>query len=273
MIVIASVAAYSVPTNGQVARGVSLDECKSTNGDLAVRIAAWNTNYNNNNKKRSFEDVIAMADPLHADILVLSETWSPKESCKLPVEWVGQEGPGLAIVACSDLHLTPHPANGGAPPLVGGYAVHGRVNFKLLAAWPVKLDGGDSYHNVLIKSLKRFEDVLGAENSLFAGDLNSSTGVSDQRVSHPKFVEEAEKLGLASLYHEQTGENHGDESVKTYRHGNAKQFHLDYCFASRRLRPAANISVLRGGDWSSRSDHFPVVVDIPDAAFAQERIS
>jgi exodeoxyribonuclease-3 len=76
-------------------------------------------------------------------------------------------------------------------------------------------------------------------------------------------------LGLVSVYHEQSGEEHGKESHNTYRHRSSasKPFHLDYCFVSGGLAAAATVCILGPAEWCKRSDHSPVVLDIPDGAF------
>jgi endonuclease/exonuclease/phosphatase family metal-dependent hydrolase len=72
-------------------------------------------------------------------------------------------------------------------------------------------------------------------------------------------------MGLVSAYHAQSGEAQGEETVPTYMRGQGASFHLDYCFVSKSLAASANVCVLRGDDWPKRSDHFPIVLDIPDA--------
>jgi endonuclease/exonuclease/phosphatase (EEP) superfamily protein YafD len=230
-----------------------------------MRLVAWNVNYNN--RHRPFDETVALLQPLRADVLVLSETALPKHSEDGRVQWIGDVAPGLAIVVSDEFELTPHTANAGAAELVGAFSVRGRVDFELVAAWPVQRQGS-RYHEILMATLDRFEDVLGSGNALMAGDLNSSSRVSNQRRTHPVFVARAGELGLVSAYHERTGEPYGAETVPTYMHGPGAPFHLDYCFVPRRLAASADVSVLREDEWASRSDHFPLVVDIPDGALA-----
>lgn len=231
-----------------------------------MRLIAWNANYNA--RRRTLEETAALLAPLLADVLVISETAPPCGSNPLHAHWVGTT-PGLAIVPLKKgLELEPHPANQGAPTLMAGYTVHGPVEFSLLAIWPVQRAGDPSYHRVLMAALDRFADLLRTGRAIMAGDFNSNTRVAGQRTTHPKFVRAGESLGLLSAYHALTGETHGQETVATYRHrpGESHGFHLDYCFVSRPLVAAASLGVLTDGDWPQRSDHFPVVLDIPDAA-------
>ena len=233
-----------------------------------MRLIAWNANYNA--RRRTLEETAALLAPLHADILVISETAPPCRGNPLHAHWTGAT-PGLAVIARHGLELEPHPANEGAPPLMAGYTVHGDLEFSLLALWPVQIDGGPNYHRVLMAAINRYAALLTTERTIMAGDLNSNTRVSGQQTTHSKFVATAESLGLVSAYHALTGECHGLETVGTYRHGarDSKEFHLDYCFVPHSLVESANLIVRRDGDWPQRSDHFPVVLDIPDAALSQ----
>ena len=230
-----------------------------------MRLIAWNANFNN--RRRTLEQTAALLAPLHADIHVLSEVPPPNESNPLNAKWMGDKAPGLAVFARDGLTLDAHPANDGAPTLMGGFSVGGELNFSLLAVWPVQRKDAPTYHEILMTGLDRFSELLKCDNAIMAGDFNSNTRVSFQERTHPKFVAAAEAFGLASAYHLQTGELHGQETVATYRHGlsDDKLFHIDYCFVSRQLASSANLSVLRSAYWTQLSDHYPVVIDVPDA--------
>lgn len=233
-----------------------------------MRLVAWNANYNN--RRRSFDETVALLQPLHADVLVLSETALPETSDGDRVQWIGDVAPGLAIVVGDGFELSAHGANVGAPELVGAFRVRGRVALDFLAVWPVQRREGPRYNHILMDTLERFADLLASGSALLVGDLNSNSRVSAQRSTHPAFVARASELGLVSAYHAQTGEQYGAETVPTYPHGSSgTAFHLDYCFVPQRLAASTNASVMRGGDWALRSDHFPLVVDIPDAALGE----
>lgn len=228
-----------------------------------MRLVAWNANYNS--RKRSLDEDIALLQPLSPDIMVLSETAPPTDSDSRNVTWIGQGAPGLAVVVQSDLELLPHAANAGAPPLMGCFSVLGRVSFQLLALWPVQ-SAGTSYHQILMAALDRYQDVVSSGRVIMAGDLNSSSRVTGQKTTHPQFVAAAGSQGIVSAYHTQTGEAHGSESIGTYRHGYNpdREFHIDYCFLSQPLATAARVTIVRDEPWSKRSDHFPLLLDLPD---------
>lgn len=102
-----------------------------------------------------------------------------------------------------------------------------------------------------------------------AGDFNSNSRVSGQASSHPRFVNAAKTAGLTSVYHHQADEEHGAESMATFVQGKIRprRFHLDYCFVSDQLVAAATVTIPQTDAWRRRSDHYPVVLDIPNAAF------
>ena len=233
-----------------------------------MRLIAWNANYNN--RPRSLEETVALLEPLKPDLLVLSEIAPPSKSNPLSAHWVGGAAPGLAVITLDNFDITPHPANEGAPPLVGGFSVRGRIDFDLLAAWPVKTRDMSTYHQILMSTLDRFSDFLSSGTTILAGDLNSSTRVSGQGVSHPQFVNRAQSMGLVSAYHTLTGESHGEETTATYLHGpkESDRFHIDYCLIPEQLIPNARLEILEGGYWEKLSDHFPLVLDITDDALA-----
>ncbi|MHB8804388.1 MAG: hypothetical protein ACYC7C_04010 [Coriobacteriia bacterium] len=227
-----------------------------------MRIVSWSANYNG--RRYSFDTALEMLEPLQPDIVVLCETAPPSAPDGSRVCWVGAGTPGLAVVAFGECELEPHPLNDGAPPLTAGFSVHGPRELHLLAAWPVQYRGGATYHRVLMEALDRYEGFLSAGHAMLIGDLNSSTRVSSQQQTHPQFVQRAEELGLRSLYHEHSGEAHGEEPVHTYRHHNRAEepFHIDYCFASADLRAGARLTVVDSDEWWGRSDHCPIVVEV-----------
>ena len=46
-----------------------------------------------------------------------------------------------------------------------------------------------------------------------------------------------------------------------------REFFLEYVFVPLDWLEAATLAVLRGPEWSVMSDHNPIVLDIPEAAF------
>lgn len=222
-----------------------------------MRLVGWNANYNNH--RRTFEENVAPLGQFNADVLVISETAPPQHGDQA---WFVGDTPGLAVAARDGIELRPHPMNDGAPPLLAGFRVAGPVEFDLLATWPVSREGMPSYHDVLMAALERYADLWAAGRAVMLGDFNSSTRVSSQKRSHPRFVQAALGRGLVSAYHEQTGEAHGEESVPTYRHGNGSDFHLDYGFVSQPLIESVRFRIADEPRWFEVGDHRPIILDI-----------
>ena len=227
-----------------------------------MRLVSWNANYNG--RRRSLDDSVALLEPFGGELLVICEAGKPAKHSGLRAHYVG-DAPGLAVVAREGLHLEPHPENDAAPDYMAGFHVSGDATFDLLAIWPVSRPEEISYHKILMAALDHYVELLGSGRAVMIGDLNSSSRVLAQKRTHPRFVSAASELGLVSLYHEQTGEGHGLESANTYRHssGATRDFHIDYCFLSRELAAASEISIPQDEDWMRLSDHYPLVVDFP----------
>ena len=232
-----------------------------------MQLIAWNVQ----RKSVGFVDELLKSQGLEPDLLVLPEVRRPEAVGTQSAMWIGDEGPGLAVIAGRGLTIHPEPENEGAPPYVRAFAIRGRVEFRLLAGWPVKRGEFTSYHRILMESLARFCPAACTVPTIFAGDLNTSTGVRNQEESHPAFVEKAAELGLVSAYHRQTGERFGRESTPTYLDGSRKGmgFHIDYCFVSGDLLESTRVRIPRPGEWPSGSDHLPVIAEVADEAIRQ----
>jgi len=229
-----------------------------------MRLIAWNANYNN--RRRSFEADLELLAHLNGDVIVLSETSRPGVEVSGRVVWIGDEAPGLVVAARNGYSVKPSEMSADAPRLSGGFKVAGPLHFNLVAVWPVKLTQGDSYAQVLDACLHFHANLLSGERVILAGDLNSNSRVTGQAQSHSHFVEKATALGLTSIYHHQSGEEHGSETKVTYIHGKTspRPFCLDYCFVSRPWLDSASLQILDGPEWKNLSDHFPLVLDLPD---------
>ena len=232
-----------------------------------MRLVAWNTNYNNH-PRRSFEACVDLLEDFDADILVLSEVAHPATTHPGSVEWIGNCSPGLVVVARNGLSVSPSLLNNNAPANFAAFTVRGRITFLLLAAWPVTAP----YHQVLMQGLNLFASATPASPRILAGDLNTSSSVKGQEQTHPLFVDRAAALGLSSVYHHMSGEDHGKESHPTYfrHHKSSNPFHIDYCFVSADLLPSASLGIHRGPVRCSQSDHVPLVLDIPDSRFGTQ---
>lgn len=233
-----------------------------------MKLIAWNVQ----RKSVGFVEELLKSQGLEPDLLVLSEVKRPEVADNASAVWIGGEGPGLAVIVREGLTIHPEPENEGAPPYVRAFAVRGKVNFRLIAGWPVKRGEYKDYHKILMESLARFCPTTCSGPTVFAGDLNTSTGVQTQEKTHPAFVARAAEHGLVSAYHHHSGEGFGRESTPTYLDGSRKGmgFHIDYCFVSSDLLGSTRVVIPRPEGWPKASDHLPLIVDIQDTAFARQ---
>ena len=96
-----------------------------------------------------------------------------------------------------------------------------------------------------------------------AGDFNANPVWKTK----PSFEDARTRLldcGLASLWHERSGELHGAETAATlfWRWDETHSFHIDYVFASEGLRErCSGMTIGTYQDWvaSKISDHVPLV--------------
>lgn len=101
-------------------------------------------------------------------------------------------------------------------------------------------------------------------NKLICGDFNSNARWDKKGKirTHTAVVNELEKLGLVSAYHDWHRESYGEESKPTffmYRHLD-KPYYTDYMFYNRGKIGRFSIGVF--DDWSPLSDHMPLILDI-----------
>ncbi len=206
--------------------------------------------------------MLDLLEPLQADIMVVSEgpanpkgaawSWGEDAAAKLSV-WA-RSGYSASLIQ-SDIAI----------PQSALLQVRGPVEFALAAVWPVE-QGRLTYGGILRRVVDTYLPDDQATGTILAGDLNSNTRVVAQRSSHPKLVSSLSVRGLTSVYHHQESLAHGDERTGTYRTGK-REFFLDYAFVPLGWLESATLAVLRGRQWSLVSDHYPIVLDIPDAAF------
>lgn len=213
-------------------------------------------------KNRTSEEVLELLVPLCADILVVSEgprnpegadwSWGEDAATKLAA-WTGN-GCSASLIK-SDI----------ATPQSALLEVRGPVEFTLAAVWPVER-GRLTCSGVLRRAVETYLPHDRGERTIPAGDLNSNTRVLAQRSSHPQLVRSLAGRGLASAYHVQENVTDGDERAGTFRKGKHEYF-LDCALVPIDLLEAATVAVPRGSQWSLMSDHYPLVLDIPDGAF------
>ncbi|MEN9538973.1 MAG: hypothetical protein RLZZ126_1208 [Pseudomonadota bacterium] len=107
---------------------------------------------------------------------------------------------------------------------------------------------------------------LSRPETLILGDLNSNViwDKPDRWWNHSDVVEELHDAGLKSIYHHQTNEREGKETVPTFflQRNEQKAYHIDYAFASDDCLTRCSISIGDKSKWLHLSDHMPLCVDI-----------
>lgn len=243
-----------------------------------MRLVTWNAA--RNTMKTSFEQVQDAIEELDPDVVVLPETCMPA-SATSEVHWIGRPGqeheyPGLAVYGRNGYRVTRDELRIDSPSFFLPLRVSGPVVFRLLAAWPTRTDES-SYAAVIERGIGASAVWLSEGPAILAGDLNTSTKVVKQATTHPEFVRRMAELGLVSAYHELGGHAHGAEPEATFlkgrTHDHAQGFHLDYCFLSSSLLPGSQVVVGDRTVWRPRSDHLPVILDVPDANFTSGQAS
>ena len=229
-----------------------------------MRLVAWNANCAIR-KTRTAPEVLELLEPLNADVLVVSE--GPAEATGAGWTWPEPSAARLSVWARGEYSVSLLDTDPRVPQSAL-LQVRGPVQFSLAALWPVE-QGRLTYAGILRRAVDAYLPDDQAHRTILAGDLNSSTRVVAQRASHPKLVSSLSTRGLTSVYHHQESVAHGAERVGTYRTGK-REFCLDYAFVPFHLLASATVAVPRGPQWALVSDHFPVVLDIPDAAFRRE---
>jgi len=227
-----------------------------------VRLVAWNAQCARRTR-RSFSECVSIVAPLHPDIVVVSE--GPAVADEAAWLWPADSPAKLAVWTRGEYAVIQSAYN-EAVPQSAVLEVTGPVSFTLAVMWPVETKPGPDYATILRRALDAYPALGKRERVILAGDLNSSTGVQKQRTSHPKLVSDLDSLGLTSVHHHQEALGHGEERAGTYR-WSGREYFLDYAFVSPDLLAASSVAIPRHGYWEGVSDHFPVVLDIPDAAF------
>jgi endonuclease/exonuclease/phosphatase family metal-dependent hydrolase len=205
---------------------------------------------------------------LQPDLLVLQEV-SRRDIADLPADfkhWVGSNPhKGLAIVAFGDHDYAVADCDTAELPWFIPLRI-ADLDLHVIAVWACVKTPQFRYVRVIHAALDSFEPFIRAAPTIMAGDFNSNT-IWDKKhgtLDHTHLTARLHALGLRSLYHVQTGENHGEELTPTwYMYRNrAKGYHLDYAFAPEPFIPNASLSIGHPDLWLPHSDHMPLIVEI-----------
>lgn len=148
-----------------------------------------------------------------------------------------------------------------------GLEVNGPEVFTLIAVWSwIEVSNLQGYVSCVRRALSSHPEWFEHGPVVMAGDFNSNCrGENFTKGGHATLVTELEQRGLVSGYHTYRSEKQGSETKPTfhlYRHLD-KPFHIDYIFVpSGWADRITNCEVGRPEQWTSYSDHCPLVIDI-----------
>jgi hypothetical protein len=136
----------------------------------------------------------------------------------------------------------------------------------LLGVWAHIKERQERYVRVTHQAIDYYRPLLSQGRSIVIGDFNSNSiwDASFRGRSHSDLVAKLAHLQLHSVYHAQTHEAQGKETVPTfylYRHAD-KGYHLDYAFVSHSLLAHTRLTIPEQDQWLQRSDHIPLILDI-----------
>ncbi len=139
-----------------------------------------------------------------------------------------------------------------------------KIDLYIIWAMPYPNSTSKSYIGQIWNAINYYP-LQSKKDTILIGDWNSNAQWDKlrQKGNHSTSVNKLEKLDIFSLYHQLKKEEPGAETEPTlYLLKNPKKpYHIDYCFASKRLlNKNTTIEVGKFEEWISSSDHMPVVI-------------
>ena len=226
-----------------------------------MRIISWNCNMAYATKQ---EDILSF----HPDVVLLQECSEMhiKESGAPFSHWVGKNPhKGLGVLGFGQHAYTLSSAYTPTYPWFLPFRVE-EEHLNVLGVWAHVKERQERYVRITHQAIDYYRAFLEKGSSLAIGDFNSNTiwDTSHAGYSHSALVEKLEQLQMRSVYHAQTHEQQGRETVSTfylYRHPD-KGYHLDYAFVSQSLLEKTALTIPDPSRWLQRSDHLPLLLDI-----------
>lgn len=183
--------------------------------------------------------------------------------------WTGRPGKkGLALIGAAGWELESlydHPVR----HVLACRASRVDISLILVGVWTLPV--GNSYVTPIASALDVLAPMV-AGDAIIAGDFNANLSLDRNRAEPRLFrpvLDRLAGLGFASVWHERSGERHGEEATPTFflTFNPNRPMHLDYVFASAALRARlASVRIGSPADWleGRRSDHLPVIADFSD---------
>jgi endonuclease/exonuclease/phosphatase family metal-dependent hydrolase len=232
---------------------------------VPMRIATWNCCSGHVSQR------LADLAPLHPDIVVLQEVAQPGLPFHDPVHWRGTTTrKGVAITSCTAAFaIAPVPAPAKLASRTAAATVtgpSGQPMFLLVAMWT---HPQPNYADNAVAAIRAWRALRPDLPLVVAGDFNVDLGSPAPSAPQRRLEQLLHaECALTSAYHAHRNLRYGqDGEVPTYRHLRRadRTWHIDYCFVplawASRLKSA---QVMEGQEWLGRSDHSPVVVEVPE---------
>jgi len=168
---------------------------------------------------------------------------------------------GSLDTAYSLAKLRPRANRGRA---VVGVRVTGPVSFIALGIW----SQGPYYVDDVMRTLDAYGRVLRSSPTVVMGDLNSGTNLARRKSTnkgHSQILKALADHGLVSAYHASHRVEHGQEVHPTYRHHDPADGHeteVDMPPQGVQTVNLIRVEVLDGKEWTTTSDHLPLMVDV-----------
>lgn len=219
-----------------------------------MRIITWNC------RRGPLEKKLEPLRALAPDIAVITETPRPKTARKHE-RWFGEGSLGVLVIGSPACEIEPVSVGTGC---VHHVKVSGARNFDLLAVWTWSKP---SYLGTFRAGLQRYRKSANASDVVIAGDLNGGPKFDRERV-RKSWADEFADLkarGLVSSYHHLRKEAYAEETRNTHWHQGKETpgFHIDYVFVPESwIGDSAKVTIGGFKEWSTISDHAPVIVDL-----------
>lgn len=233
-----------------------------------MRIMTWNCEGAFRNKYHEVLDY-------HPDILIIPEceksimtSFEEQDVSISDFTWIGEnKHKGVGVFSFTEaqfgLHSSYCPDYEYVLPLEVQYK---GVSFDLLPVWTKNSKNkARRYIGQLYYALQHYSSILN-ERSIIIGDFNWNK-VFDREKKNANWGDTLEILAqhkIESLYHLDTGERFGEETVDTFfmHRKLEKGYHIDYCFAGPYWqKKLSKVDILTQDKWIKCSDHRPLSVE------------
>ncbi|PWL27167.1 MAG: exonuclease [Fluviicola sp. XM-24bin1] len=236
-----------------------------------MRIVEWNS-------QGAFRKKIDHVLSLNPDLLIVPECES-ETKLSLGVQtpkpndflWYGDSpNKGIGIFSYSDYKFELLPAFNPNFRFILPIKVSNKEGaFLLFAIWAMdnKEYPEARYIGQIWLALNFYSSLLSLP-TIITGDFNSNKIWDEkERVgNHTDVVNFLSVKNILSTYHEQEGENQGEELHPTFHMYRKKErpYHIDYLFASHQFRRGSSLKLGQYDEWKELSDHVPLIFDTPN---------